>query len=71
MIAARSRAHRKGMSNGPRSGDIWRMPGLFAVQQERIIWTHRAAHAADHPDFSEIPAMIRTAENQMLGTGAH
>jgi hypothetical protein len=58
VIAARSRARRKGMANGPRSGDIWRMPGLFAVQQESVIWTYHPKHAADHPDFDRIPELI-------------
>jgi hypothetical protein len=61
VFAARSRARDKGFENGPISGDIWRMPGLIAVRQEKIVWSHRAAHAADHPDFSRIPDLIRLA----------
>ena len=58
VLAARSRAHRKGLSNGPISGDIWRLPGLFAVRRETIVWDHRANHAADHPDFARIPELV-------------
>lgn len=58
VIAARSRAVRKGLENGPRSGDIWRMPGVFAVANEEIVWAHRASHAADHPDFGRIPEFV-------------
>lgn len=58
VLKARSRARAKGLTNGPNSGDIWRMPGIFAVQRERIIWAHQAEHAADHPDFSRIPEFI-------------
>jgi hypothetical protein len=58
VLKARSRARQKGFTNGPNSGDIWRMPGIFAVQRERIVWTHQAEHAADHPDFGRIPELI-------------
>jgi hypothetical protein len=59
VLVARSRARKKGLTNGPNSGDIWRMPGIFAVEGERIVWAHEAEHAADHPDFSRIPELIR------------
>lgn len=61
VLAARGRARAKGYQNGPRSGDIWRMPGVFAIEGDRILWSHRARHAADHPDFTSIPESIRTA----------
>jgi hypothetical protein len=60
---ARSRAVAKGHRNGPRSGDIWRMPGVFLTMGSRIVWTHQFAHAADHPDYDEIAeraAALRT-----------
>ena len=62
VIAAGRRARKKGYKGGSRSGDIWRMPGIFAVAGERVIWSHRPRHAADHPDFSEIPSLIRAAQ---------
>jgi hypothetical protein len=60
VLSSRSRARSKGYENGPRSGDIWRMPGVFAVKGDQVIWSHHAKHAADHPVFSEIPDILRT-----------
>lgn len=51
-----ARAARKGHSNGDRSGDVWRMPGVFLVRGEYVVWSHTYRHAADHPDFARIPA---------------
>lgn len=61
VIASRKRARDGGYEGGARSGDIWRMPGLFAVQGERVLWQHDAAHAADHPDFEAIPGSVEAA----------
>jgi len=61
VLAARSRARAKGHENGPRSGDIWRMPGVFAVRGEQILWAYHPRHAADHPDFARIPELIDAA----------
>jgi hypothetical protein len=58
VLGARKRAMQKGHENGPRSGDIWRMPGIFLVEGEEILWSHQPAHAADHPDFTRIPHLI-------------
>lgn len=58
VLRARSRAAAKGHENGPRSGDIWRMPGVFAVERERVVWAHAPRHAADHPDFEALPEII-------------
>ncbi len=58
VLRVRSRAARKGHANGPRSGDVWRMPGVFAVRNDQIIWSHRPRHAADQPDFREIPSLL-------------
>ena len=58
VVAARSRARKKGLSNGPMSGDIWRMPGLFAVKDQSIVWAYEARHAADHPKFARIPELV-------------
>ena len=54
VFAARSRAAAKGHENGPRSGDIWRMPGVFLARGDEIVWAHEYRHAADHPDYQEI-----------------
>ena len=61
VLRARGRAAAKGHANGPRSGDIWRMPGVFAVEGTRIVWAHTPAHAADHPDFDALPSVIAAA----------
>ena len=58
VIAAAPRALKKGHTNGPKLGDPWRMPGLFAVRDEGVVWSHHARHAADHPDFSRIPELL-------------
>lgn len=55
VLSARSRARAKGHENGPRSGDIWRMPGALLVADEQITWRYEPKHAADHPDFASIP----------------
>ncbi len=61
VLGARARARAKGHENGPRSGDVWRMPGVFAVAGKRIVWAHQPRHAADHPDFAGIPAIVAAA----------
>jgi hypothetical protein len=58
VLKARGRARGKGYENGPRSGDIWRMPGLFAVRGGRIVWSHRPRHAADHPDLTRLSTTL-------------
>lgn len=58
VLLAQRRAKAKGLENGPRSGDIWRMPGVFAVEGDRILWAHTPRHAADHPEFERIPDWI-------------
>ena len=62
VLVARGRASAKGHTNGERSGDIWRMPGLFAALGEQLLWEHTPSHAADHPDFAAIPALLRAAQ---------
>lgn len=54
VFAARRRAAAKGHENGPRSGDIWRMPGIFLVENGRILWRFEPEHAADHPEFATL-----------------
>lgn len=59
VFVAGYRARQKGHENGPRSGDIYRMPGVFLVQGARVLWQHAYRHAGDHPDFRRIPAEAR------------
>lgn len=54
---AKQRAAAKGHSNGERIGDLWMLPGIFVVRDERIAWAHEPRHAADHPDFRSIPVV--------------
>lgn len=58
ILRARSRAQSKGHENGPRSGDIWRMPGAFVVEGARVLWAHQPRHAADHPDFAQLNTQL-------------
>ena len=61
VLLASRRASAKGHQNGERSGDIWRLPGLFVVAGDRILWRHEFRHAADHPDFAAIPTRLQPA----------
>ena len=58
VLRARFRASAKGHENGARSGDIWRMPGVFVVEGARVLWAHRPRHAADHPDFAQLAGSL-------------
>ena len=61
VLLASRRARAKGHEKGPRSGDVWRMPGVFAVANEHIVWSYEPEHAADHPDFASIPGLVAAA----------
>jgi hypothetical protein len=52
--SAKTCAQAKGHENGPRSGDIWRMPGVYLARGSEILWAHEYRHAADHPDYELI-----------------
>ena len=59
--SARRRAIEAGHRNGDRSGDIWRMPGVFLVRKEAVLWAHEFRHAGDLPDFASIPERARAS----------
>lgn len=59
---AQRRARDKGFEPGERSGDIWRMPGVFLVRGAGVLWSHEFRHAGDLPDFAAIPHLARAAE---------
>lgn len=59
-LLATRRAKAKGHGFGERSGDVWRMPGLFLVRGGQVLWEHQFSHQADHPDFQTIPRLART-----------
>ncbi len=55
------RAGFKGNFQGRRVGDIWTMPGLFAVDRNaNVIWTHEFEHIAKHPNWKTLPAQLAT-----------
>jgi hypothetical protein len=53
------RAKAKGHEFGERTGDAWRMPGLFLVRGEDVLWQHEFSHQADHPVFEDIPQLAQ------------
>ena len=61
VLLAKRRATAKGHRNGEQSGDIWRLPGIFVVAGDRVLWRHDFRHAADHPDFTRIPNHLEFA----------
>lgn len=59
------RASFKGSFQGRAVGDIWTMPGAFAVDRTgTILWRHEFEHAGDHPNWKSLPAEIRGKGNQ-------
>ncbi len=59
--SAARRARSRGFRQGPRSGDLWMMPGLFLVRDGAIVWAHEFEHAGDHPSFESIPELAAEA----------
>jgi len=59
--SAKSRAQSKGHRNGDRSGDIWRLPGIFLVAGDEITWSHEYRHAGDLPDYRSIARLAAAA----------
>lgn len=56
------RAGLKGNFQTGISGDIWTMPGLFAVDRNgNILWKHEFDHIAQHPNWKKIPGEIALA----------
>jgi hypothetical protein len=58
LLRARAAGHLGGEEVG---GDPRRMPGLFVVRDGEIVWSHRARHQADHPEFARIPRLAGLA----------
>lgn len=57
IFTSSARAMVKGHMQGETVGDPLVMPGLFAVQGDRILWEHKFKHAGDHPDWVRLPAL--------------
>jgi hypothetical protein len=56
------RAGLKGNFQGRVIGDIWTMPGVFAVDRSgTILWKHEFEHIAQHPDWRAVPGQIASA----------
>jgi hypothetical protein len=64
LWAAERRARAAGFEQGEASGDIWRLPGVFLVRGDRILWAHEFRHAGDLPDFAAVPGLARVAERE-------
>jgi hypothetical protein len=46
-------------------GDIWTMPGVFAVNRSgEILWKHEFEHIAEHPDWKKIPSLLASLEKK-------
>jgi hypothetical protein len=58
LWSAERRARAKGHEGGERTGDIWRLPGVFLVEGARVMWSHEFRHAGDHPEWDRIPALV-------------
>jgi hypothetical protein len=67
IVACGIRAVVKGNVGGRAIGDPQLMPGLFAIENERVIWRHDFRHAGDHPDFGAIPTVIDRAGKPLTG----
>ena len=68
--AARRRAVAAGHRNTDHRGDFWRLPGLFLVRGERVLWRREFRHVGDLPDFAGIPAIAADhAEGQARDEG--
>lgn len=52
---AHRRAAAKGLEQGDRAGDIWMMPAVLRTEGAQITWRHHFRHAADLPDFAQLP----------------
>jgi len=68
VVACGIRATVKGNFAGRAIGDPQLMPGLFVVEDERVIWQHDFRHAGDHPDFAAIPAIIDRVNGRATGS---
>ncbi|TGL63803.1 SelL-related redox protein [Leptospira sarikeiensis] len=49
------RALAKGNFYGVQGRHLLRMPGVFLVLKDRILWEHQYRHIGDEPDWSKLP----------------
>lgn len=57
-IVCALRATSKGHHVSTKIGDIWMMPGAFAVQENKILWHHKFKSVGDHPEWAKEIANI-------------
>lgn len=50
----------RGHGMGPVQGDVFRMPGVFAVKDGAIVDQHPLAQSCDRPNYQEFAARVRT-----------
>lgn len=63
LWAAERRARAKGHERGERTGDVWRLPGVFLVERARVLWSYEFRHAGDHPEWTAIPALAAASRD--------
>jgi hypothetical protein len=54
------RALLKGNSIGKPAGNERQMPGAFLVHGRKVLWQHRARHAADHPNLADVTSAMQS-----------
>ena len=54
------RAIGKGATGGLPAGNVFTMPGMFLVDGDRLLWSHKYKHAGDQPDLDEMRAALAT-----------
>jgi AhpC/TSA antioxidant enzyme len=64
LVRAGANGHLGGEGSG---GDARRMPGLFVARGGEILWSHRARHQADHPEFERIPQLAGVSPGASAG----
>lgn len=68
VVACGTRATVKDNFGGRAIGDPRLMSGLFAIEDERVIWRHDFRYVGDHPDLAAIPALIDRADGRVAGS---
>lgn len=71
MVANALKAMLKGNGIGVPSGDPLRLGGWFLVEGGSVLWSHRAAHAGDHPALDAVRTAASAApsrQGRSIGT---
>lgn len=59
------RATLSGAYGGKPVGDVRLMPGAFLIQGEQIGWQHNYRHIGDHPNFAQIPTLLKNMKHNI------